>query len=652
MNRRKVPVRSRGAKSVDVDALIERIESRFGDKPVRLRLRTGLLIALGYTGFLFWFVLLGAIGGLLFFAGVTLDFDGVVAFVAIGAVLLTVGILQAVQFIWVPLESGKSQVLTPDSAPILFECLERVRRQTGARKLHRVEATWDFNAGVYDVPRLGFFGWPRHHMTVGLPLLEALSPAEAVAVLSHEMAHLSARHSSFGMWVYRLQHTWGRLFGQFSNPAKSQTGRVTRSLVGAMTNWYWPRLRAHLFVLSRSNEFVADRVSADCTSPEQAGSALWKIACCGLGIQQKFWPDLWQRASTEPSAPSDVMARMVAFLQERPAPEDARRWCEQASQRLTDRTDTHPSFADRTKALGLSPENFFSTGFPSRQSPTAAELLFGDQIEWIRQEISARWRETAQGNWQGRYGHAVLLQRQLTAINASPPTSDSASMDPAPEIWERAQKVLSLEGAPGAEPLLRQLVALRPTHSAANLILGKYLLDRLDPEGASHLQRILDLEDDALLPEACAVLTQYFQAVGHADGAQRVRQRLQSYLQEAEAARRERAQVGPRDSFQPHQLAASELNELVTLLRAEPQLDAAWLVQKQLIYFPRQRLFVLSVRTAKNAWGRPNSAQDAQLVNRLIPKLKLPGRALVINPSGPFHKLAKTVMSLDGSQIV
>jgi len=112
-------VRSRGAKSVDVEALIERIESRFGDKPVRLRLRTGLLIALGYTGFLFWFVLLGAIGGLLFFAGVTLDFDGVVAFVAIGAVLLTVGILQAVQFIWVPLESGKSQVLTPDKFGLL-----------------------------------------------------------------------------------------------------------------------------------------------------------------------------------------------------------------------------------------------------------------------------------------------------------------------------------------------------------------------------------------------------------------------------------------------------------------------------------------------------------------------------------------------------
>jgi Zn-dependent protease with chaperone function len=634
--------------SLEVDALINRIEARFSKRPVRLRVRTALLVALGYAGFLFWFLLLAMIGSSLFFAGVTLDFDGVVVLVAIGAVLLTIGIFQAIQFAWIPMALDKSRVLSPDEAPILFECLDRIRAQTGAVKLYRVTATCDFNAGVWDVPRLGFFGWPRHHLSIGLPLLEALSPPEAVAVLAHEMAHLSARHSSFGMWIYRLQRTWGRLFDEFRNPAQSKTGRAMGSLVHAMMNWYWPRLHAHLFVLSRSNEFVADRMSADCTSPEQAGSALWKIACVGQRIEQTFWPDVWRRATTEPTPPQNIMLELAAFLERPPLVDDATRWCEQAAQRLTDRTDTHPSFAERAKALGLSSQEFLARGFPSTSTPNAAELLLGDALAGIRRDVSARWLTESQGNWQGRYGYAALVQRQLTAIEPSTPSSDLA-----PEVlWDKAQKVLSLEGPEGAEPLLRQLVALRPTHSAANLILGKHLLDRLNAEGASHLQRILDLEDDALIPQACSTLTEYFQAVGHAEGAQTVRQRLQRYISEGAEARKERAQVGPRDAFRAHELAAAELNELTATLRAETNLDGAWLVQKQLVYFPRQRLFVLSVRTPKKAWGRSNAARDAELVNRLIPKLKLPGRTLVISLSGPFRKLAKRVISATDSQII
>jgi hypothetical protein len=640
--------RAARARRRDFDQLVERIERRYADKPWRLRVRTALLVALGFAGFLFWFLLLGGIGVLLFVLGVTLEGDQVFFLIALGAILLTLGIVQALQFAWIPIEPDKARVLTRAEVPVLFECLDRLQRQTGAARLDRVETNWDFNAGVCELPRLGFFGWSRHHLRVGLPLLEALSPSESVAVLAHELAHLSARHDRFGMWIYRLQRTWGRLIEQMSQPATSQTGRGFRSLIAGVINWYWPLVHAYAFVLSRSNEYVADRVSADCIGADEAGNALWKIACFDLGVNQKFWTGLWQRATNDPNVPEDVIAEFAQTLREPPAPCDAARACEKVSQCLTDHADTHPCFAERVRALGLSPDQFLERGFPRSPHPSAAEFLFGENLPQIRRETSALWREDVRSNWQARYSHAAVILRQITAI-----APGKVAGPLAPEVlWEKAQKVLSLGGSEKAEPLLRELVALKPTHSAANLVLGKHLLDRLDANGASYLQRIIETEDDGLIPEACAALTSYFQAVGHAEGAQSVRNRLHRYQMDLENARKERSQVRSSDSFRPHELPTAELNEIIATLRSESVLEGAWLVQKELLYFPKQRLFVLAVRTATNMWGRSNSAHDSQLVNRLVPRLRLPGSTLVIGANGMFRKLAQKVMASPDSRIV
>ena len=635
-------------KQRDFDELVERIETRYADKPGRLRLRTALLVALGFAGFLFWFLLLGGVGAVLFLLGVTLEGEAVALLIAGAAIVLTLGIVQTLQFVWIPVDPGKGRVLTREETPVLFECLDRLKAQTGATKLDRVETNWDFNAGVREVPRLGFFGWPRHHLQIGLSLLETLSPAESVAVLAHELAHLSARHDRFGMWIYRLRRTWGKLIEQISKPAKTDTGRALRPLLIKMVNWYWPLINAYAFVLSRSDEYVADRVSAECIGTTESANALWKIACFGQHLNRKFWSDLWQRAAIEPNVPEDIGSELLAFLRETPASNDADRWCEEAVQSLTGHADTHPRFADRARALGLSPQQFLQQGFPRPANPSAAEFLLGRRLAQIREETSALWRTEAKSAWQARHRQAANLQRQIKAIEVGP-----AAGEPAADIlWEKAQNLLGVGRSEEAESLLRQLLAMKPTHSAANLALGTQLLERRDGEGVLYLQRILDLDDDGLVPAACAALTHYDQSIGDVAGAQQVSERLHRYQVETEAAHKERAQIRPTDSFRAHGLAPTEMNDLVAILRGESELDGAWLVQKDLAYFPNQRLFVLVVRTAANTWGRSDSSRDLQLVNRLIPKLRLPGRRLVIGANGTFRKLAKKVMNSDDSRIV
>jgi hypothetical protein len=109
--------------------------------------------------------------------------------------------------------------------------------------------------------------------------------------------------------------------------------------------------------------------------------------------------------------------------------------------------------------------------------------------------------------------------------------------------------------------------------------------------------------------------------------------------------------VSPCDRFVPHDLTDAELAALRDVLARHDRLYAAFLVRKELRHFPRQRLFVLCVRTKPNFLDRSNANLDAALAARLIPEMTLPGRVLVIAPQGGFRKLGKKVMGLPGSQV-
>jgi hypothetical protein len=51
-----------------------------------------------------------------------------------------------------------------------------MRRQMKGPRFHRVLVVDEVNAAVVQRPAFGLVGWPRNHLLLGLPLLEALSP--------------------------------------------------------------------------------------------------------------------------------------------------------------------------------------------------------------------------------------------------------------------------------------------------------------------------------------------------------------------------------------------------------------------------------------------------------------------------------------------
>lgn len=623
----------------EFDALVDRLQRRYAARPFALRLHVAWMVVVGYAAFLFSFLLVFALGGFFFFGAMVLDTGPALLSLGAGSFLWTMSAVQAIDLLWVRIDPARGRALEAHEAPLLFDLLDRLRASLKAAKLERVVITPDFNAGAQQIPRLGVFGWPRNFLLLGLPLMECLAPEEFEALLGHELAHLSARHGRFGCWIYRLRQTWERVFQRLHETPSSSLARAGRRLIVRFIDWYWPRFNACAFVLAQANEYEADRFAGQWASPPTAAATLWRIECHALRLADEFWPGVEQLAGALAEPPDDLLVRMGEALRTRPGRADQIRWAERVARRLTDHIDTHPAPADRLRALGCPIDEFLAAGFPGVPTPTAAETFLGDALDVVRRDVNRLWRETVAENWHARHGRAATLRRKLTAMET---VAGGAETDPE-LLWDKARSVLDLEGPAAAEPLLRQLLAVRPTHSAANLVLGRFLLARGECEGERYLSRILDEEEDELVPHACEALAAFFQSAGMGDRLLEVRHRLSAFQAASAAAQRERAMVLPSDRFVPHGLPAEELAALSDLLVEQEDLASAHLVRKELQHFRRQPLFVLCVRSAASRWQWSSADRDAALVRRLVPLVKLPGRVLIIPRRGPFAALARQV---------
>jgi hypothetical protein len=182
-------------------------------------------------------------------------------------------------------------------------------------------------------------------------------------------------------------------------------------------------------------------------------------------------------------------------------------------------------------------------------------------------------------------------------------------------------------------------------------VLGHHLLTLGDPEGLRLLEQVVGQADESWMRPACEALQAHFRATGQPDRLGEIRSRLDRHEKEVAEAQRERATIRASDSFRSHDLAPEQIEPLWRLLITQPDCGAAWLVRKELRYFPRRPLFVLCVRRDSARWWLKQPDRDRDLVRQISPKIELPGQVLVIAPYGPYSGLARKVMALPGAEV-
>lgn len=616
-------------------SLVERLQQDAGRNRAAYRRRVVLVALLGY-GYLA-IVLTGILGALAFLAWLTVSGTLRAAYIklAIPLLLLAAAILRS---LWVRFDAPDGIPLSRGSAPQVFAMVEDLVARLQTPRFNDVLVTLDFNAAVVQTPRLGFFGWYRNALLLGLPLMAALSPEEFRAVLAHEMGHLSHQHGRIATWIYRMRVMWMRLTQQL----ESQRHWGYHVFDWFLSRWA-PYFNAYSFVLAREHEYEADRFAAELAGPGTLGLALQRSEVMGTYLGERLWPGILKEVESSADAPAGVPARLGHDLGGGAPGDDARRWLADALAHETGSSDTHPSLADRLRALAVSPPS--DLALPPIERAAAAAYLGAEQARLLG-ALDEDWRRDSAHGWRERHEQVVEGRRRLAHLEEQ--ARSGALADGL--AWERAELTLELDGPERAEPLLREILEQRPQHAAANWILGRLLLHRDDEAGVALIERAV-AADAAARVEGHDLIRRFWERRGDAATAQRYQKQVWQGSDLLTQAEEERRTAQGRDAYLAHELDAEAVAGVRNALERVPEVREAYAGRKDVRYFPDRPLFVLVVRVA-NPWYRFRSGDwAAGVLQRVAQSVPMPGEWLAVAWAGEGGAIARKLKAFPGSLI-
>ncbi len=616
----------------EFNQLVARLEEFSRAKPQSYKTRLALLAALGYTY---------VVTICLVLAGLWIAILVVMArhpnYLAIKLLLVVGGLSYVVlRSMWVSLGRPQGIALTRRAVPELFGLIDEIATRLRCQKFHEVLLVDDFNASVWQVPRLGLLGWYRNYLVLGLPLMQALTPDQFKAVMAHEFAHLSGEHGRFGGWIYRVRKTWYGLMERLDADR-----RFGSFLFTGFFGWYAPFFNAYSFVFARANEYEADRCAAELVGVEATGTALIQVCLKGRLLEEKVMPEIYRSASLR-DKPPDYLETAVKCLRGSIPNEWATRWRRQALLTPTGTGDTHPSLADRLKGIGFNAEKYPNAeeGTVGALNETAADRFLGKLAEGYRLELAEAWIKNIAPMWEARFEQAKEAQKKLEELDTR------ATQHPLPvdEQLTRARQTLEFKGDAAARPLFEEILAREPQHAEAAQALGEILIKENDPRGAALLEAAMDRSHHAVLP-GCQLLQEFHRANGRPEEAQRFADRADEFFEIYMKAEAERSDVTERDTFLPHELDAATIEGIRGIVAAQADIGSAVLARKQLEHFPEEPFYVLGVKVKVPFYKPRSSNADHAIVNQLVEGLRLPGAFIVVvlnsNTAGIASRLHK-----------
>lgn len=611
----------------EFDRMVGRQEAFAASHPRLYRARVGLLGVAGYACvFGVFAVVAAALGALAVVAA-----GGWSRHVAIAAgippVLLGGVVLR---WLWVRRPAPKGIPLRRDEARRLVDAVETIRRAVKAPRIHEILLTGDFGASVVRRPRLGIFGWRRNYLTVGLPMMFALSPAQFEAALAHEIAHLSRAGGAFGARVSRIRRTWYRLL-----EAPAPRERWGGFFFNRFVRWYAPYFGANSLPLARAIEYAADRCSADYAGANAAAEALVAVNVKWAFLDETFWPAVLRKADDLPDPPFPFR-EMEPALASSVGAGYGNAFVSRIMSRKTGSDDLHPSLSDRLAAIGEEPR------LPEPPAESAARRFLPESLEGLAARLDEAWRKEAVEDWRERHARAREAQKLLGELE----TLAAAGALPPGESMRRAALVEEVRGGAAALHLYRELAAADEHCAEAHHAAGRILLSAGDERGIAFLDKAMELDAGCII-DACDRIHGFLMSRGREKEALVYYDRGERRAELLERAKSERDSVSPGDTFLPHELAREDLDAVTSQLARYPELRRAYLVRKDVKLFPQFPQYVLgaAIRFPWYEYMSQRRLNDLHL--KIAGELEFPFPAIVINLSvegaGAFRKKMKKV---------
>lgn len=608
--------------------LVKKAEQNAKTHPRAYTTRLALFAILGYVVIILILVtLLGLFGGLLAVA----IFSNSLLLLLLKKKLIFAAVISMwilLRALWVKFIPPQGYIMKRKEFPELFAELDALSKQLKSLKIDEVILDKSLNAAVVQHPRLGLLGWHKNYLILGYQLMLTLSPEEMRSVLAHEFGHLSGNHSRFNGWIYRVRSTWMMIMNAFDN-AENWGGK----LMSKFFNWYSPQFDAYSFALARHNEFEADAVAAELTSPEIASRALINIYALAPYLQQNYWDDYFNNADEYEKPPYAPFEGLTVFLKEKPlAKEEMLNRIDNAMEEETHYSDTHPSLKERVEALGVASQT------PVSPATSAAEAWLGESSHKVMEDLDHEWLSDHNESWKQRYEYVTNAKNRLQdfAVSQVSELNDE-------ELWNYAYWTDEFHTSEAALPLFRAYQERYPDDPDPAFFIGITLLNQGDESGLDQLR--LAMKNADLLVRAAHAGYNFLKQQNQEEEAEVWWQEAVEQNEVFIAANKERESFTIHDNMIYPQIDDDLLQQLIENLKKLKNVGKVWLAQKNVQHFPESPVYIISFTLS----GFPFSSDNIN--TKVANDLNIEGNFFVVSKTGDTKVLAKKVIKT-GKRII
>ena len=460
-------------------------------------------------------------------------------------------------------------------APLLFEDVDSLARQLGARKCDGIRLDFDFNAAAVQYHRWGIVGPVRNYVQLGMPLLDAMGRQHIRSTIAHEIGHLMLKHGIKARRSYAMARMYRAICENVSGFAWY--------LLGPFANWYLPRFYARLQPLSLRSEFEADALEVRVSSPKIAAESLCLLTVGVDRMEAAIKAFSEQEAVDEAEALAD---KTFEYLRSWPQ-EYAKRTIDLAMKGVTDTEGTHPALAERLQAIGsgaVSPEPVLVS---------ASEEYFGAKRKDFARS-AANWYLEQDDDFSGYVKSMREARLKVANLRERIEQGDANQQ----EVEEYVRAVGLLHGPVDARPIAEAFIDRFPSSAALYYYRGISRLDEDDASAVADLQMAAHLDEGSQAAIFEAIYRSLL-ARGRSEEAAEFRSKRDGFLDAIEARYDSRRSISKEQDYEPSRFNDEEIEKIRLVLSRVSSIDCAYLARRitsdspvvlfDLAVFPRKR---------------------------------------------------------------
>lgn len=324
-------------------------------------------------------------------------------------------ILGVVAFFWwamQPFHETPGTLVPREQAPKLFEDVERLAERIGAPRIDEIRLVDDFNAAAMVAP-VRWQPWRKRRVLIlGVPLLALTDVDTARSVIAHELGHFSHRHGRLGHWIYRAREAWV----SYASESLDSISLYERG-AAFFAQWFAPRFSKLAFNYSRLCEYEADAYGASIVGKLPMASGLLTIATFGRRWRDMAAKELPRLIAQQEAPPPAWMTHVQQRVLARPAQSEE---FDALKNDVSDPNDTHPSTAERIKALAVTGDEALGACRLPEQVAGVAWLVDWDAVVGRH---NAQWRDQNASVWRQEHIRQRCQRQRLDALRATGDTS-------------------------------------------------------------------------------------------------------------------------------------------------------------------------------------------------------------------------------------